>query len=165
MGVLKRLSSWSAATIALAALPATAGAHIVADPGQAPAGAYQATAFRVGHGCGEAATTAVRVEIPAQVASARPQPKPGWTLAIEKDEGRVSAVTWRGQLPADQFDDFAVLLKLPDQPGELYFPTVQSCGAQESQWTEIPAPGEKADFPAPRLIVIPKPAKAETHQH
>ena len=90
MGVLRTLMIGAGA---LLALPGTAGAHIVADPGRAEAGAYQAVVFRVGHGCGEAATTALRIEIPAEMASARPQPKPGWRLEIEHREDRVTAVT------------------------------------------------------------------------
>ena len=162
MGVLRTVLIGAAA---LAALPAAAAAHVAADPGRAEAGAYQAVAFRVGHGCGEAATTALRIEIPSEMASARPQPKSGWTLEIERRDGRVAAITWRGVLPADQFDEFAVLFKLPDQAATLYFPTVQSCGAEQSQWTEIPAPGERASHPAPALVVTPKAAAAATHQH
>lgn len=162
MGVLKSLLAGAAL---IAALPSTAAGHVAADPGRASAGAYQAVVFRVGHGCGEAATTALRIEIPTEMASARPQPKPGWTLEIERQDGKVTAVTWRGELPDDQFDEFAMLFKLPDQPATLYFPTVQSCGADESQWTEIPSAGERASHPAPALVVTPKAAAAETHQH
>ena len=162
MGVLKSLLAGAAL---IAALPSTAAGHVAADPGRASAGAYQAVVFRVGHGCGEAATTALRIEIPAEMASARPQPKPGWTLEIERQDGKVTAVTWRGELPDDQFDEFAMLFKLPDQPATLYFPTVQSCGADESQWTEIPSAGERASHPAPALVVTPKAAAAEPHQH
>ena len=162
MGVLKSLLAGAAL---IAALPSTAAGHVAADPGRASAGAYQAVVFRVGHGCGEAATTALRIEIPSEMASARPQPKPGWTLEIERQDGKVTAVTWRGELPDDQFDEFAMLFKLPDQPATLYFPTVQSCGADESQWTEIPSAGERASHPAPALVVTPKAAAAEPHQH
>lgn len=163
MDVLKILL----ATATLAAPPALASAHIVADPGQANVGAYQAVRFRVGHGCGDgAATTAVRIEIPPQMVSARPQPKPGWTLEIERgDEGKVAAVTWRGSLPDEQFDEFALMFKLPDGAGTLYLPTVQSCGDEQSQWIAIPAPGERPSHPAPSLTLVPKAAPAETHQH
>jgi uncharacterized protein YcnI len=62
----------------LAATPAFA--HVVAAPDEAKAGSYTAIAFRVGHACAAGDTTLkVRIEIPAGVASARPQPKPGWT--------------------------------------------------------------------------------------
>jgi uncharacterized protein YcnI len=151
------------AVVALAAA-APAQAHVSADPQDAKAGAYQVLRFRVGHGCGTAATTALRIETPLGLASARPQPKPGWTLTIEKDGERVSALVWRGDLPADQFDEFAVLAKLPAAPGVLYFPTVQTCGGGESQWTEIPDAGETGlNHPAPSVRVLP--AAAETHQH
>ena len=153
------------AAIALALTPSLAAAHIVADPGTATAGAYQPVVFRVGHGCGSAATTAVRVEIPAEMASARPQAKPGWRLEIERAGEKVSAIIWRGELPDEQFDEFAILFKLPDAAATYYFPTVQTCGQQESQWTEIPSAGERPSHPAPSLVVTPKAGQAETHQH
>ncbi|MBO9707085.1 MAG: YcnI family protein [Caulobacter sp.] len=145
--------------------PAPALAHVVAAPGEAKAGSYAAIAFRVGHGCGaDDATVRLRVEIPDGVASARPQPKTGWTIAIEKsDEAdparrRATAVTWTGRLPDDQFDDFSLLMKLPAQAGDLVFPVVQTCEAGESQWTEIadPArPGQKLTHPAPVVRLTP----------
>lgn len=162
MGVLKTLL----AAAVLTAAPAAAGAHVVADPGQASAGAYQPVRFRVGHGCGSAATTVLRVEIPPEMVSARPQPKPGWALQIEHNEtSKVVAITWRGALPDEQFDEFAIMFKLPDAAGTLYFPTVQSCGDEQNQWTEIPSPGERASHPAPSLTITPKAAQAESHQH
>ncbi|HEY9234154.1 MULTISPECIES: YcnI family protein [Phenylobacterium] len=154
------------AGLALLALPSLACAHIVADPGTATAGAYQPVVFRVGHGCGAAATTAIRIEIPADMASARPQAKPGWRLEIERAGEKVLSITWRGELPDDQFDEFAILFKLPDSPGKLYFPTVQTCGRQETQWTEIPQAGERAAYPAPSLVIETKRAgEAPSHQH
>jgi uncharacterized protein YcnI len=148
--------------------PSLASAHVVAAPGEARAGSYAAIAFRVGHACGAGdMTLTLRVEIPDAVASARPQPKPGWTVAVEKsDEAdaakrRATAVTWTGRLPDDQFDDFAVLMKLPAQPGELVFPVIQTCAAGESQWTEVPdpqRPGEKLTRPAPVVRLTPAAA-------
>lgn len=156
-------------TLLLAGFAAPASAHVSADPAQAGAGAFQAVRFRVGHGCGDVhATTALRIEVPPQVAAARPQPKPGWTLSIEHDGGRVSAVTWRGVLPADEFDDFGLLMKLPDAPGVLYFPAVQTCGAEAAQWTELPDPdhpGERLAHPAPALRLVPATAPDAGHHH
>ena len=171
MANVQRLSLTLAAWSAFAATPALA--HIVADPAAAPGGAYQVIRFRVGHGCGEAATTALRVETPAGLAQAqaRPQPKPGWTLSVAREpaaaggEARVAAVTWRGELPADQFDEFALLVKLPATPRPLYFPTVQTCGGEEAQWTEIPEAGETGlSHPAPAVQVTPA-AASDAHHH
>ncbi len=143
------------AAIALAAAPFAAYAHVAASPGAAAAGSYTAVAFRVGHACSAGqTTTSVRIELPEGLGSARPQPKTGWTLAIERDGDRVSAVTWTGSLPDEQFDDFSMLLNLPKTPGVLYFPALQTCGEAQSQWIEIPGvAGETLSRPAPVLRV------------
>lgn len=151
-------------------LPMGAHAHIVfADP-QATAGSYYAGFLRVSHGCGLADTVSIRVEIPAGVLSARPQPKPGWTLAVEhaplpkpiQGEGgttitqRVAAITWTGRLPADQFDQFGIMMKLPGAPGALYFPTTQRCTSGSNAWVNLPASPEAwhaTKNPAPMLML------------
>ena len=142
-------------------------AHVSAEPAEAPAGAPQVIRFRIGHGCSGQATTALRVEIPQALSEARPQPKPGWTLKIDRG-GPVTAITWTGTLPDDQFDDFAVLARLPAEPGRLYLPTVQTCGADEVQWTGVPDPGEDPHaltHPAPSVKIVPATAPAEPHHH
>lgn len=152
--------------LAALALASPAFAHVSAEPAKASAGAYQVVRFRVGHGCGKAATTALRIELPPQLASARPQPKPGWDLRIERDGDRVAAIAWTGELPDEQFDDFAILARLPAEPGQLYFPAVQTCGSEEQQWTGVPDPGETGlSHPAPTILVTPAEAAAETHHH
>jgi uncharacterized protein YcnI len=151
------------ALLALLAAPVPAFAHVVAAPGEAKAGSYSAIAFRVGHACGAGDTTLkLRVEIPDGVASARPQPKTGWTVDIEKSGDRATAVTWSGRLPDDQFDDFPLLMKLPAQPSTLVFPVIQSCEKGESQWIEIPdpqRPDEKLTRPAPTVRLMPAAAE------
>jgi uncharacterized protein YcnI len=148
---------------AMLAAPVPALAHVVAAPGEAKAGSYSAITFRVGHACAAGDTTLkLRVEIPDAVASGRPQPKPGWTIDIEKSGDKATAITWTGRLPDDQFDDFALLMKLPAQAGPLVFPTIQTCEKGESQWTEIPdpeRPDEKLTRPAPTVRLIPAAAE------
>jgi uncharacterized protein YcnI len=152
------------------ALPAPALAHIVIAESQAAPGAYHVAGFQVGHGCAGAATTALRVEIPAGVESAKPQPKPGWTVEpIRGADGRTAAVVWRGQLADDQFEVFSLLLKLPAASGPVYFPTTQSCGAAQTRWTDIPAPGAawtSVSHPAPVLVLgASGEAPAGGHSH
>ena len=161
--------------LAAAASAATAGsaaAHVVLSVRQAPAGSYYTGAFHVGHGCAGSATTALRVEIPAAITGAKPQPKPGWTLEIEraplaspvKGEGgetittRAAAFTWRGRLPDDEFDEFAITAKLPAEAGVLAFPAIQTCEEGETRWIDQPAaPGQpRSPHPAPTLTVLPK---------
>lgn len=151
------------APLALAATPVAA--HVVADPNEGPAGGYFRTALRVSHGCGDAATVAVRVRIPEGVLSAKPQAKPGWTVEIvhrPSTPGVVEEIVWRGgPLPTDQFDEFGLALKVPDGAGStLYFPTVQECEAGALRWTAIPKAGEKwGDLKEPAPFVRLVPAK------
>jgi uncharacterized protein YcnI len=162
-------------SLVLAGAVLTAGgasAHVAADPGTAVAGGYQAVRFRVGHGCTDKAiTTALRIEVPDAVISAKAQPKPGWTLTIDRAfdaTGRVTAVTWRGVLASDQFDEFALFLHLPEQGGTLYFPAVQTCSTGEARWDELPAAdGARRQHPAPSLRLTPAetPEKAPDAGH
>lgn len=157
---------------ALTVFAVPAQAHIVFAPAEAPAGSYYAGEFRIGHGCFDAATTAVRITIPGDVLIARPRPKPGWTIEIERtplpapvmSEGReqrerVAAITWRGQLPSDQFDGFGLMLKLPaGRTGSLYLPVRQTCDKDAVEWSEIPAVGQNwgaLKHPAPVIELKP----------
>ncbi|HWQ87101.1 YcnI family protein [Brevundimonas sp.] len=155
---------------ALAALAAAgaAQAHVVFTQPQAAAGGHWAGALRVSHGCDGSATTAVRVEIPAGIVVARPQPKAGWTISVERQplaepvaaEGggflteRVSAITWTGRLSDDQFDEFGLAAKLPSAAGSLVFPVIQTCEQGEARWIETSVAGEpRPAHPAPVLIL------------
>jgi uncharacterized protein YcnI len=174
MGVLRFVSAGGLAALLAAS---AAQAHVSASPKEAQAGAYQVVRFGVGHACaGADATTAVRLEMPDGLPSARPQPKPGWTLSIERGTGgpeSVKAIVWRGRLPADQFEEFVVMMRLPDRPGPLFIPAIQTCGDIETRWTEIPpmdaAPRPERPAPAIRLLpresAAPGPAAPAGHQH
>jgi uncharacterized protein YcnI len=147
-----------------------AAAHVVLTVRSAPAGSYYTAAFEVGHGCAGSATTSLRVEIPAAILTAKPQPKAGWTLEIEReplaapvkgDGGetlttRAKAFTWRGRLPDDEFDAFAITAKLPSAPGVLVFPAVQTCEQGEARWVDTPVAGQpRPTHPAPTLTITP----------
>jgi uncharacterized protein YcnI len=165
---MTRISQGAALALALLASgPATA--HVMLSQPEAPASSTYTADFRVTHGCAGSATTALRVEIPADVTGARPQPKPGWTLTIEHqplakpvagDGGRVitervSAVTWSGgSLPDDEWDAFGLSAKLPARTGPLSFPAVQTCEHGEARWTDAPAAGHPP-HPAPTVTLTP----------
>lgn len=165
-------------SLALASLSplAPALAHVTLADAKAAPGAYFVSAFRIGHGCAGSATTALKIELPDAIIQARPQPKAGWTLEIERaplspprpGEGgkpvteRVKSITWRGgPLPDDQFDAFGFMAKLPSQPGKLYFPAIQTCVQGEARWTDVPGPsGARLAHPAPMLEVTGADADA-----
>jgi uncharacterized protein YcnI len=158
-----------AAAAAALAWGGGAQAHVSLTPPSAPAGAYQVLRFGVGHGCDGKATTGLRIEIPAGVTVARPQPKPGWSLRIERgqDQGGVGAISWSGELPAQEFDEFLMLVKLPANAGPLAFPATQACGAETVRWTDAAAPGgPRPEHPAPSLVLTPAASSPEGgHEH
>ncbi len=166
------LSLRAAACAAVCALPlaGTALAHVVSDPNEGAAGRYFRTAFRVTHGCHGSPTVAVTIRIPDGVLSVKPQPKAGWEVELRtrpletpvrgahghEIRETVSEVTWRGgPLPDTHFDEFALSMRLPDQPGAtLHFPVVQTCADGSIAWNGIPAPGQTwSELPAPAPFI------------
>ncbi len=163
----------TAALVALC-LPAAAGAHVVLEQQAAPAGSYYKGTFRVGHGCEGAATTAITVRLPEPMVSVKPMVKPGWTIAVRTEKlaqplmnhGKpvteaVVEVTWTGGTLADAYyDEFALLMKLPDAPGRRWFKVKQVCERGENDWSQIPAEGQTTRdvrMPAALLDILPAP--------
>ncbi len=155
-------------------------AHITLEQGQATSGTSYKAVLKVPHGCGDAATTGIKVSIPEGVISVKPQPKPGWTLATETGpytrayevmhgppakEG-VKTISWTGgNLPNAHYDDFVFVAYLAPQadPTTVYFPTVQTCGSATADWTEIPsAQAPKPAKPAPGLKLAAAATAAQT---
>ncbi|WP_431271336.1 YcnI family protein [Dankookia sp. P2] len=143
---------------ALCALPAAA--HVTLDPTSAPAGSYVRAALRVPHGCAGAATTRVTLDLPEGIYSAKPMPKPGWRLTIERRrlpqavrsphgmdmEEEVGRITWEGgPLPDEQYEEFVVMLQAPNEPGgTLYLPVRQGCeGGKSDIGRRSPAPARR----------------------
>ena len=175
------LRSFAAGCALAIVVTSSAYAHVVfAEPEAAP-NSYYAGFLRVSHGCGASPTRSVRIEIPAGVNIARPQPKSGWTLEIERapldapiaSEGgpiteRVTAIIWRGELPADQFEQFGIMMRLPDQSGPLFFPVIQTCADGEQRWEQIPAAGaawHSVPRPAPVLTLQAPQSDAHAGHH
>ena len=165
--------------IALAAMLAAtvpALAHVSLQVPAAAAGSSYKAVLQVPHGCDGAATTTLKVRIPAGYFSVKPMAKPGWTIETVKGpydrpyeqhgatitEG-VTTIIWSGgELPDDFYDEFAfrgtLAADLPEGT-RLAFPTVQICGTAEEAWIDVTGDPE-AQMPAPVLTITP----AE-HQH
>jgi uncharacterized protein YcnI len=154
------------------ALAGTAGAHITADPGEAPSDSYATLDFSVGHGCEESPTTQVRIQIPPSVPSVTPAVNPLWDVATKegkKDKVElhgetitrgVSEVTFTAKqpLPPDRLDSLRMSVKLPagEEGDSIYFPTIQKCAQGQTRWIQIPAEGESAEEledPAPVVLL------------
>lgn len=162
LSALAAQSNWTAAM-----------AHVVIGNPQAKAGSTFIAAFRVSHGCAGSPTNTITVTVPESIITARPQPKAGWTLSTTRaklaapvaGEGgpiteRVSSITWSGgPLPADQYEEFVVMLRLPDTAGVLNFPVLQSCVKGAENWAELPdGSGKRPAHPAAALTVTAKDA-------
>jgi periplasmic copper chaperone A len=158
--------------IALASLAAAAAqAHVVLEYKVAPAGSYYKASFQVGHGCGKSATRQVVVQVPEAVVSAHPQPKAGWTVAIDKAGERATRITWTAKgdadkLPSDFYDEFQLMAKLPAEPATLYWPVVQICDEGRAEWTQVPAAGQAASgLKSPAAVLEVLPNEGGGHKH
>lgn len=162
-----------------------ASAHVVLDQPAALAGTGYKAALRVSHGCDGSPTTAIKVFVPAGLQGAKPQPKPGWTLAVTTgtlatpytSHGKtvtddVTAITWTAAskdswLPDAYFDEFVLRGSLPQQPGAMWFRVLQTCEKGSTDWAELPAAGTSTQglkSPAALLELI-ESGHAGGHQH
>lgn len=179
-----RTLAGSLATAAMT-LAAPAGAHPMLENAAAPAGSNYKAVFRITHGCGGSPTRQVVVEIPAGVRGARPMPKPGWTLEVQRDKlaqpysshGRsvtedTVRITWTAKtrddmLPSAYVDEFLLVAQLPDKAGPVYWPLRQACEEGRADWVEIPKPGQKAtELKSPAVLMDVQPGGEHAgHQH
>ena len=163
------LTTGGLAAVGLLALAAPASAHISPSISEAPAGSYAKFDLRVPHGCEEAATTKIEVEIPEGINSVTPQVVTGWTIErtivpldppVDDGHGgqiteRTSVITWTGgPLAHDQLEEFGLSVKLPDAPDTtIAFPVIQTCeDGASTPWIQIPEEGaEEPEHPAPTI--------------
>lgn len=163
-----------------AALSAPLAAHPVLGVPQAAAGSFYKASIGITHGCAGSATREVIVEIPSGVSGAKPVPKPGWSIDIERTKlaqpreshGRkiteeVSRIRWSGgSLDNAHFDEFVLVATLPAQAGPVYWKVTQACEQGRAQWHEIPGAGKSAhDLKSPALRLDVAPAGHAGHKH
>jgi periplasmic copper chaperone A len=170
----------------------SSSAHITLEQQSAHANAYTKATLRVAHGCEGLPTVVLRVQIPDGFQGAKPMPKPGWALDVQRaklatpydNHGTtvtedVSDITWTANgremyLPDDQYDEFTLHGKTPATTGPLWFKVTQLCKDGDktgrSAWTEVPAIGTSTQglkFPA-TLLNITAPTATQTsatHAH
>lgn len=141
-------------------LPWPAAAHVGVEPAQATANTTLAVGFRIGHGCGESPTTAVRIRIPPGVTAVQPQAKAGWEVKTISGPAPASGVLQvdfvGGKLPANLFDTFVLRMKVPDAPNTtVYFPVVQECEMGVHRWIDAIVPGQpEPQEPMPGLRLV-----------
>ena len=174
------------AVAAVASLAASGGAqaHVSLETPQAKAGEAYKAVLRVTHGCDGSATHTVSIALPPGFRGAKPMPKPGWELTLQRQafaepysshgkevrEG-VTVVTWTARsaesaLQDAHYDEFIVRGQAPSTAGDAWFKVNQVCHKGRWDWVEVPPAGGSTKglkAPAARLEVMP--ASEPAHRH
>ena len=153
-------------------------AHITLEEPGAQAGSMYKAVFRITHGCEGSPTRSIVVYLPPGVVGAKPMPKAGWNLSIQKEklaqpyemhgkkiDERAAVIEWEGgRLQDSEYDEFVIRMSLPAEPGVVRFRILQKCEQGEMDWAATPAIDKPAPkYPAPALEL--KPASAPAHHH
>lgn len=172
--------------IAIAALLATAlpaSAHITLEQQEAQAGTYYKAVLRVGHGCAGSPIREITVRLPAGVQGAKPMPKAGWTLFIQRsklalpyqDHGKpitedVSEITWRADGPQHylanaHYGEFSLRGRLPQSSGPLWFKVLQVCAEGQIEWAQVPPAGTSTQGLATPAALLQVRGSTQPHSH
>lgn len=131
----------SCAALAALALAPTAAAHVAIDPTEGAAGSFSRFNLDFLNESQTATTTKIVVKWPETVPDAKFLDVPGWTRTVKTvelanpvtdDDGnqiteRIDTVTWEGgAVKPGEFGEFGMTFALPEDPGTLSFPTVQT---------------------------------------
>ncbi|MFI8995675.1 YcnI family protein [Streptomyces sp. NPDC053542] len=172
--VLRRLPVvGGAAAGAVLLLAGPAFAHVSIQPGQAAKGDYATVNFKVPNEQDDASTVKLEVDLPTDhpLASAMPQPVPGWDVKVtktkldkpieahgEKLTEAVTKITWTGgKIEPGQFQQFPVSLgALPEDADQLVFKALQTYDNKDVvRWIEPQKEGApEPENPAPVLKLV-----------
>lgn len=142
---MRRVLFTAVATVLLLS-PVAAFGHVTIQPPESTTGAFARFVVRVPNEHESAATIKVEVQMPAEFAEVRYQPKPGWTRTVNGN-----TVTWSGgRIEHGEFDEFGFSTRMPDKAGVLAFPAIQTYDNGEVVSWIGPA---DADRPAGRVTV------------
>lgn len=156
----------TAAGISLSA--GLASAHVGVSPATGTADATTELFFDVGHGCENADTLSITVDIPAGVTGVRGVPNAFGKVKVNRDAtDTVVSVSWEKPVEEllerdNNFYKLGIRAKLPKTPfAPVYFPIHQVC--QRADGTKIvadwvstePGEGESGPKPAAALLVLP----------
>lgn len=140
--------------IASLAVGTPASAHVITETATAPAGSYSVITFSILHGCEDAPTTAVTIELPEGIIAVTPTEKWNWAISSTVVPAtvpgtsiteRTSSITYTAQtpLPSDQRTSFELWLGMPDgEVGDtVVFDSFQECeGGLTQDWVGDEAP-------------------------
>lgn len=159
------MAQLSGLALCLFLVAAPAGAHVTIAAKGVEAGKTSSFVLKIPHGCGGAATTGLRVAVPAVLSDIAPRDKAGWTATVTPaaagagERAKPAQIAWTGgTIAASDHAEFTFTAKVAaDAKGRIYVPIVQQCGDVAERWIEIPAkPGaSEPEKPAPAFDVRP----------
>jgi len=127
-------------------------AHVTVWPRESAPGASERYTVRVPTE-GKVATTSVRLEVPADVTVTYLLATPGVVAETTRDGNRITAVTWKFEVPPGQFAEFVFMARNPKAGTEIVWKVHQhySDGTQ-SDWT---GPPSKSPASITKLVARP----------
>jgi MYXO-CTERM domain-containing protein len=164
---MRRLAATLGFAVLWLAVATPALAHVTIQPTEASTGEFFRFTVRVPTERDDAATTKVEVQFPETVFFVSFQPVEGWrrtvqmkTLEVpveifgEPQDRVVGSVSWEATGPGiapQEFQEFGFSALVPEEAGELVFPSIQTYDSGEVvRWIGPP----DADQPAPIVEVI-----------
>lgn len=155
---MRRIAAIAVATLSFAiaslVVATPASAHVITETATAPAGSYSTVTFSILHGCEDAPTTAVTIELPEGILAVTPTEKWNWAISSTVVPAtvpgtsiteRTSSITFTAEtpLPSDQRTSFELWLGMPDgEVGDtVVFDSYQECeGGLSQDWVGDEAP-------------------------
>lgn len=135
-----RNSAFFSVLLSIAALPGIAAAHSVIAPASTFTSKYETFSLGVPTER-DVPTVSIHLMIPEHLDHVTPIVKPGWRVAISKNEsGTVTKLTWTGgSIPAGQKDFFQFSARTPAEPTTLIWKAYQTYqDGQVVAWDQEP---------------------------
>jgi periplasmic copper chaperone A len=166
---MRRIAIPLIATLATAAVPAVASAHVSLHPNEVPTGAYATLDLRVPNESDNADTVKIAVQLPSGFTDVSPEFMPGWmpmirtvklAKPVQSDDGPITEgvreIVWEGKgpdgkIPPGQFLNFPISTEIPGKAGTtITFKVLQFYDNGEVvRWIGPPS----SDEPAPDIDV------------
>jgi uncharacterized protein YcnI len=123
-------------SLAAGLLATSASAHVTVTPQQSAPGAREKYELRVPNER-KSATITVEFRFPPGLRVTAIEQKPGWQAEALRDAGgNLTGVRWLGNLPPEEFTEFALLGVNPPSGSELVFTAVQAfADGTKIEWT------------------------------
>lgn len=137
--------------VLLVGTPIALGAHVTVWPRESTPGISERYTVRVPTER-QVATTSIKLEIPADVTVSYVLAVPGITADLTREGNRVTAITWKFEVPPGQFAEFVFMARNPKQGSEIVWKIHQYyADGSQSDWT-----GPPSKSPASVTKLVPK---------